>query len=170
MTKVTNCLSGAALSLMLVSSAAFGQATIEVGSVEGSGTIEVILRTGGNDVAGTENTIEFGPEVQITGCTVNPDINRTASAFSLSPSGCSGDCEQVKALILSFTDLNPLPDGAVLYTCEVDAGSAAAGTYPLLCSGPGGSDPAGNSVDTNCTDGEVFVAGHPEGAVLSWVT
>lgn len=166
MRKVTSCLSGAALSLMLVASAAYGQATIEIGSVEGSGTIEVTLATGGEDVAGTENTIEFGPEVQITGCAVNPDIMREASAFSLSPSGCDGDCESVKGLILSFSNLDPLPDGTVLYTCDVDAGGAAPGDYPLTCTGPGASDPAGNAVDTNCTDGTVTVPDVPVAQIV----
>ncbi len=164
MREVTNCLSGAALSLMLVAGTAFGQATIEIGSVEGSGTIDITLSTGGAEVVGTENVIEFGPDVVLTECTINPDIMREASQAAFQPSGCdaaAGDCEAVKALILSFSNLDPIPDGSVLYSCEVDAAGAAPGDYALTCTGPGASDAAGNSVDTTCTDGTVTVPDTP---------
>jgi hypothetical protein len=157
-------LSVAAASLTMLGGAAFGQATIEVGSVEGSGTVEVTLATGGNDVAGTENDITFGPEIQLSNCVVNPEINRTASAFSFSPSGCTAgtDCESVKALVLSFTDLDPLPDGALLYTCDATVtGGTAPGEYTLGCANPGASDPIGNSVDSVCADGTVTVPDVP---------
>lgn len=164
MSRVASCLSVVALALSVVAGQALGQATIEVGTVEGSGSVSVTLSTGGNSIAGTENEIAFGPEVQLSNCAVNPAINRTASAFSYTPAGCTpGDnCSGVKALILSFTDLTPLPDGVVLYTCDVsvDAG-AAPGDYALECEAPGASDPAGNSIDTDCDDGAVIVPDEP---------
>ncbi len=169
MRKVTSCVSGAALSLMLMAGAAYGQATIQIGSVDDtSGTIEVTLANGGLDVAGTENTIEFGPEAQLSNCVVNPDINKTASAFSFGPSGCTAgtDCETMKSLILSFSDVSAIADGAVLYTCDASAAGAPAGDYPLTCTGPGGSDPAGNSVDTNCSDGAVTVPDVPVAQII----
>ncbi len=168
MRKVTSCVSGAALSLMLMAGAAYGQATIQIGSVEESGSIEVTLANGGLDIAGTENTIEFGPEAQLSNCVVNPAINKTASAFSFGPAGCTAgtDCETMKALILSFTDLSAIADGAVLYTCDASAAGAPAGDYALTCTGPGGSDPAGNSVDTNCTDGAVTIPDVPVAQIV----
>lgn len=146
----------AALLIAVSGGTALGQATIEIGDAQVPGVVEVRLLTGGNSIAGTENEILFGPEVQLSGCAVNPSINRTASAFSYTPSGCSegSNCSGVKALILSFTDLSPLPDGVVLYSCNVSAdGGAAPGEYPLECEAPGASDPAGNSVETGCADG-----------------
>lgn len=163
MRKATIWTAAALAGLVWTSSAALGQATIEVGSIVGSGPIEVTLSTGGEEVAGTENEIAFDAGAQITGCAVNPEIDRTASAFSFSPSGCTpgDDCESVKALILSFTNTDPLPDGVRLYTCDV-AATGAAGDYPLTCSAPGASDPTGNSIDTNCSDGNVNIPDVPK--------
>jgi len=164
MKQMKNLLSVATLSLMIIAGAAYGQSTIEVGSIEGSGSVEVTLSTGGNDVAGTENDITFGPEVQLSNCLVNPAIDRSASAFSFTPSGCTPgtDCESVKALILSFTNLTPLADGALLYTCDATVtGGTAPGEYTLGCANPGASDPDGNSVDSACEDGTVTVPDVP---------
>jgi len=174
MKKLRSCASIAAVSLMMFAGTAFGQATIEIGSVElapgETGSVDITLATGGEDIAGTENDIVFGPDVQllragiIRACRINPAIDRSASAFSFSPSGCTvgTDCESIKALVLSFTNLSPIADGSVLYTCdiEVPAGTAP-GEYELTCANPGASDPDGNSVDADCANGLVTVPDEP---------
>jgi MYXO-CTERM domain-containing protein len=119
------------------------------------------------EVAATENVLTFGAETQITGCAVNPNIMREASAFSFSPSGCTAgtDCESVKALVLSFSNLDPLADGTVLYSCDIAlaGGSAAAtlsgatGSYTIGCAEPGSSDPSGAPLSTTCSDGTVSI-------------
>lgn len=167
MRKFTSCASVAALLLAVSAAAAFGQATIQIGSSDGSGSVDITLATGGAAVAGTENVITFGPEVVISSCAINPDIKREASAFSFSPSGCDDEgsatpCESLKSLVLSFSNTDPLADGVTLYTCDVVVnGGTPPGDYDLTCESPGGSDPDGNVVDTTCTSGVVSVADVP---------
>ena len=150
------------LSLAFAASAAFGQATIEIGSREGSGSVDITLATGGLMVAYTENVIAFGPENQLSNCAVNDDINRPGTAFFFRPRGCKEgvDCETMKALLIAFASLAPLPDGVVLYTCDVTA-AGPPGDYPLTCSAPGATDPFGNTMDAACSDGTVTIPDVP---------
>jgi len=135
------------------------------------------------EVAGTQNTITFsggiGAAIEIAAkangkpdCTVNAAINKGGTSFAFQPSGCSGEqCTAVKALVLaldnvcpicgtSTTDCPGLPACPVtMYTCNIQINDTAAADmdYPLTCSDPGASDPAGGSLETTCTDGKVSV-------------
>jgi hypothetical protein len=77
-------------------------------------------------VAGTQNDINFPREAQIAAtdndtpdCAVNPDIGKEATGFVFLPHGCTPgvDCTGVRALVLSTSNVDPIPDGSVLYTC-----------------------------------------------------
>jgi len=121
-------------------------------------TIDVTLQPEGDAVAGTENVISFDSSAQIVSCARNEAIGREATNFSFRPSGCTAgtDCTSVKALVLSFSNLDAIPDGSVLYSCDVQL-PGEAGCWPLTCESPGASDPTGNALTATCTDGEVCV-------------
>jgi len=132
-------------------------------------TFTVFLSTAGAQVAGVQADIAFdalNTPVAATGsgrplCTVNPDINKQASAFAFQPPGCSGaGCTAFRALVLSFTNVDPIPDGSALYTCTVDISPGAApGTYPLMISNVGMSTPDGQAIPSSGTDGAINVVG-----------
>jgi hypothetical protein len=100
------------------------------------------------DVAGVQNDIAFDVLTPIPAapgghpaCTVNPDIDKEATSFTFLPMGCTAgvDCTGVRAFVLSASNVDPIPDGATLYTCQVAIAPAApAGTYTLAASGPSG--------------------------------
>lgn len=66
-------------------------------------------------------------------CTANPEINRELSAFAFQPPQCpAGSCTAVRSLIFGQEDLTPIPDGSVLFTCELAVSAAApSGQYAL---------------------------------------
>ena len=147
---------------------------VNVGSASGAPgtptTFDVTLSTAGAMVAGVQADIAFDSNTPVaaTGagrpdCTVNPAINKQATVFAFQPSGCSGTgCTAFRALVLSFSNVDPIPDGAVLYTCKVNIDPAAApGPYPLLVSNVGMSTPDGQAIASAGTNGEIVVLGGP---------
>ena len=127
----------------------------------------VTLRSGGTDVAGMQNDIILEmSDVPVAAngigrpdCTIGSAVDAPFGGFSFQPFGCSGtSCTGMRAVVGSFS-LTPIPDGAVLYTCNVDVSSAAApGDYPLqignlILSTPGGMRVAG----VTGTDGVIHV-------------
>jgi len=95
-------------------------------------------------------------------CTVNADIDKTGTSFAFQPPNCQGElCTGIRALVLSLSNTDPIPDGSVLYTCVVNIKSTAADgqTYPLDCSNAGASDPDGVALSASCTSGSVVVGG-----------
>lgn len=109
----------------------------------GSGSFDVSLDSGAVSVAGTENVVGFPANVVVAAdtqgrprCGVNPTIGKPDSSFEFQPPGCSGVlCRAVKAYVLSFANLDPIPDGSRLYTCELSvAPNSPSGTFPLTCS------------------------------------
>jgi hypothetical protein len=138
---------------------------IELGVVAGSAGAQVsfdaTLHTMGNDVAGTENEIAFDPLTPIISCQSNPAINKSAFA-AFSPIGCTPgvDCTSVKLLVLSLSNVDPIPDGSVLYSCTVAISIAAPdGTYPLDSFAEGAATPDGDALPLEGIDGAVIVAG-----------
>jgi hypothetical protein len=143
-------------------------ATIVVGSStvgpSTEGSFDVSLESD-VEVAGTQNDIAFesGAAIQADQdgnpmCAVNPAINKNGTAFSFQPPGCDvgSTCTGIRSLVLSLSNVNPIPDGSKLYDCAVATG-AEEGTFPLVCSNEGASDPAGGALQTGCTDGAVTV-------------
>jgi hypothetical protein len=114
--------------------------------------IGVSLFAGGAQVAGTQNTLTFdntNVRLKLTSagkpdCTVNPEINKGGTVFSLRPLGCTGAaCTGVKTLVLALDNSDPIPSGSVLYTCRVDVASTANGTSVITISDVGLSTPTG---------------------------
>jgi hypothetical protein len=145
-----------------VASIIIGSATGQAGSTV---TIAVTLESD-VPVAGTQNDIAFDADAPIAAdgddprCTVNPAIGKDDSSFAFLPAGCTPgvDCTSVRALILSFAELDPIPTGSTLYSCEVEIAEDATGSYPLTCSAPGAGAPDGTRLGADCTDGTITVA------------
>ncbi len=148
-------------------------AVIHIGSATGAAgqrvQVSVTVDTKGLDISGIQNDITFDPRAAVAArangrpdCTVNPAINKNASAFAFQPPSCtlSGDCNRLRALIIAIDNGDSIPDGAVLYTCNVDiAASAPPGTYPLGNVDPLATSPEAIRVSAVGTDGQVSVTG-----------
>jgi MYXO-CTERM domain-containing protein len=93
-------------------------------------------------------------------CAVNPAIHKDATSFAFLPSDCTPgeDCDAVRAIVLSIADLEPIPDGARLFTCNVAISAEATGEYPLACSNAGAGNTDGDKVGADCTSGTITVA------------
>ena len=52
---------------------------------------------------------------------MNPDINKGGTSFAFQPSGCTAalPARASAALVLALDNVVPIPDGSVLYTCQV---------------------------------------------------
>lgn len=148
-------------------------AIIEVGTAQGeAGTtavLSVTLNSEGAMVAGTQNDFTFPADAPIPArangrpdCTASVKLD--GSQFAFQPPGCTGTaCTAVRAIIISFSDLTPIPDGSELYTCNVAIAATATGTQALTCSGAGASDPEGGAIASTCTNGSVVVGPPPVG-------
>jgi len=146
-------------------------ASIIVGSAVGEPgaavSVPVSLATDA-EVAGVQVDIAFDPETPILpdndddpNCRVNPSIDKGGTSFAYQPADCTPgeDCTGVRAIVLSLSNLDPIPDGSQLFTCTVTVtADAEAGAYPLVCSNPGAGDPDGNRLGADCTDGAITVA------------
>lgn len=111
-------------------------------------------------------------------CYVNPDIDKGATSFAYrGATGCSGPaCGGLRSLVLSTGNVDPIPDGSVLYTCFVKVAATATGSFPLTLSGVILSDPDGQPVTpaTGC-NGAVNAGGNtptptPTGPVIDTAT
>jgi hypothetical protein len=139
---------------------ACGDATIAPGGV---GTVRVWLRTEGVDVAGVQNDLNFPAGLYVLGglhCIANPAIRKCGTAFALQPHDCGpGDCGWLRAIVISLQDVDPIPDGALLYTCEVGVEpNVRPGRYPVHVVRVGASTPQGVAVSTSGADCAVYVA------------
>ncbi len=151
--------------------------SVDVGSATGDPgqqvTFAVTLSTAGASVAAVGADIAFdsiNTPVAATGtgepdCMVNAGIDKEATAFFFQPPGCAGSaCTAVRAIVISFTNLAEIPDGSVLYTCNVDISpGAAAGSYPLTISNVQMVTPdiPPQLIDSTGTDGQIVVSGPP---------
>jgi hypothetical protein len=148
----------------------FGPVSIEIGSTTGGPgdtvSIAVTLHASGSGVAATQNDITFDGRVAIAAtaggrpdCKASYAIHKDLSAFAFQPHGCTpgSDCQAVRALILGYnTDL--IPDGSVLYMCNVAiAADAAPDVYMLASANAAASGPNGELISANATDGHVTV-------------
>jgi hypothetical protein len=149
--------------------------SLDVGSATGAHgdtvAFSVFLKTNGQPVAGTQNDLLFDPTVSVAArangrpdCTVNPDIDKNATAFTFISMGCQPgvDCKGMRALVIATDNSDPIPDAAVLYTCKVAiASSTAPGSYPLFASGVVASDPAGGRLLATGNAGTITVSLRP---------
>jgi hypothetical protein len=133
-----------------------------VGTAGQSATMTVSLTTE-VDVAGTQNDTTFPAGIEVAAkpngkpdYAVNPDIDKGGTSFAFPSTG------GVRALVLALDNVNPIPSGSVLYTCQVAIDSSVAdGSYPITCTNAGASDPDGNAVPTGCDAGNVVVGVQP---------
>ena len=142
---------------------AAGGPGIKISSVSTSAgqqvSVSATLATGGGAVAGTQNDFTFATaenrKVTVVrkangrpDCAVNPEINKGSTTFAFQPPSCTADtCTAVRAIVFSSEDVEPITDGAVLYTCKVQVASdAPAATYPLTITGTILSTPTGGRV------------------------
>lgn len=154
---------------------------VQVGSATGTAgqrvQFSVTLDTKGLDVSAVQNDITFDRQTAIAvrangtpDCVVNPAIDKNATGFAFQPPSCtlSGDCARLRAIVIAFDNADPLPDGAVLYTCSVDvAASAPPRAYPLGNADPLVTSPAGVRISTVGTDGQIVVTGPSGQGLLS---
>jgi hypothetical protein len=107
----------------------------------------VQLDTGGAPVVSVQNDISFDPTTPIMSCSFV--VNKPDSAFSFFPPDCTPglDCTSVRAVVVSTNDTNPIPDGSVLYTCDVRIyAHAEPGDHPMPVSRVSASDAAGGEL------------------------
>jgi hypothetical protein len=167
--QVVQAMTGAAVAAVAGPSVDVGSATGAPGAVV---TFAVTLSTAGELVAAMQADIAFdslNTPVAATGtgrpdCMVNPAIGKESTLFTFQPNGCVGAaCTAFRAVVLSFSNFDPIPDGSVLYTCNVAISpGAAAGTYPLTISNFILATPDGQQVPgVVATDGAITVERTP---------
>ena len=97
-------------------------------------------------------------------CTVAAAIGKEATSFAFLPTGCTpgDDCTGVRAFVLSLANADPLPDGALLFTCAVAiAADATPGSYPVTATQPRASGPLGEELPALAVGGAVVVEDGP---------
>lgn len=132
-------------------------------------TLSVRLRSAAGDVAAIQNELEIDPHLSIRRCRVNPEIGK-AGIFGLysstdepltsaiCPTGQL--CDHLRAIIVSFDDTSPIPNGSVLYTCTVEVpASTPSGSYSVTLSGVVASDEHGRRIDGDVSTAAVQVRG-----------
>lgn len=157
--------------------------TLYIGSASGqpgsSVTVDVTLATAGQSVAGTQNDIEFDARARVasTGqgvpnCSTTVEDRTVRTGFL--PVGCdpATTCQRARVIVLDLAGLDPLPDGEVLYSCEVRI-AAGAGTADasLGCANPlSGSTVPITRLTTGCVGGEVTIGSQGSAGLPSTVS
>jgi hypothetical protein len=94
-------------------------------------------------------------------CSVNPEIGRNDSSFVFTPEGCAAgeDCLGVAALIADRENLEPIPDGATLFTCRVlvSLETEPGQEFTLDCTGATYSTASAADIEARCESGLVRV-------------
>ena len=149
-----------------------GEALVRIGTASGrpgdTVTFGVTL-FGSETVAGTQNDIIFDPDTPVLSnasgrpdCTVNPAIGKDETSFSFEPAGClAGACTGVRVLVLDLSNVDPIPAGALLYTCRASIAPTTVENHYLACRNAGASDPDGGALEAVCEDGAILVEGAP---------
>jgi hypothetical protein len=132
--------------------------------------VSATLDTGGASVAGTQNDIVYDPaQIAVAAtsrgkpdCRANTGLGKEGTAFSFLPPGCragrGGSCTSVRALVLSLSNVDPIPNGSALYTCNMQiAANASAGVQKLSNTRVGFSSPTGQSIAGSGGDGSITV-------------
>lgn len=138
---------------------AAGEVTLIIGTAiiaaGDTGTFDVSMDSGGLEVAGIQIDIFYDPlaPIDVPNCVVNPATGKQLNRANLG--------NRARFLVLSLSDVNPIPDG-VLFTCPVNVPlSTPPATYPLTGANEGASDPDGMALTTVSTDGAVVVLPPP---------
>lgn len=143
--------------------------TVEIPTVSGepgdSVEMAVILHTKGENVAGIQIDVEADPPLSFPitdadrpDCWRNEELTKDYTVYSF-PLRFEGVWNRMRSLVLSLTNIDPIPDGALLFTCRVEiAADAAPGEYQLFALRLGGSTPHGEPIPADGTGGTVIVA------------
>src|SRR5262249_31065261 len=104
---------------------------LRVGQVRGAPgatvAVDVALDVpNGVEISGVQNDLGYDPSrIAVSArsdgkpdCAVNPALGKEGTAFAFQPSGCAPPfgCTGVRALVLSFSNTDPIPSGSRLYT------------------------------------------------------
>ena len=130
-----------------------------------SSSFEVRLHGERSVVAATQNEVEFGSGARVRAtasgqpdCSVNPEIQKLVAAV-FKPTGCFPgiDCEGIKVVVIAFDNFLVIPDGSLLYRCEleIDHDVLPGEAISLDCFDARASDPYGNAVPVGCIGGSV---------------
>lgn len=105
-----------------------------------------IVSKSGRDVGGAVATD--------VACRIDPAARKGGSAFARTSRGA------VKALVLSLSDVDPIPDDIVLVRCTAEThADLAPGSYAIVLDEPGGSDPEGTELPLDVRPGVLTVPG-----------
>ena len=139
----------ALLALMIWTDRAVGGVVLRAGSatVDAPGDVAdlcVSLDTGGEQIAGTQNDLVWDGN-----CATLPSVSSCQAAPSLNKQLQGGFPPQFdftfRALILSFGDVDPIPDGE-LYCCAFTVETAPGSCCTVDITRAGASDPKGNAI------------------------
>jgi hypothetical protein len=149
---------------------------LEIAPVSGlpgdSVDMAVYLHTTGNEIAGIQIQVRALAPLTIaisdTGrpdCWRNTDLNKDYTVYAF-PNRAAGDWTYMRAIVVSLTNLDPIPDGALLFTCRVDiAADAEPGAYQLTADRMEGSTSVGVAIEAVGSGGTVSVADPQEHSV-----
>src|SRR5215475_10526447 len=143
-----------------------GIPVVHLGSTSGlpgqTVSFDVTLETSGEPIAGVQVDIDFDPNTPIAArpngrpdCSPNAAIHKGGTSFAFQPPGCSGSsCTAIRSLVLALDNIDPIPDGSIMFSCNVAiAPNAPNGVYPLGGFKAGSSDPQGGAISTDVTNG-----------------
>lgn len=151
-----------------------GEAIIAVGCGEAAPgqevPIAVFLHTGGRPIAGVQ--VDLAPDRGVyvnarpngrPDGNVNPELRKESTAFAFQPAGCSGvECTSVRAIVLSMSNLDLIPDGAELFTITLTVDPATPpGVYRIRASNAAAASPEGSALPTIVEDGSIEVVPPP---------
>lgn len=149
-----------------------------VGTPGDSVELGVRLHSHGHAVVGIQNDLYLdralplavgspvGTDLFEVDCRVDPAINKPHGAIRCTEPDDLG-CITTRAVVLSFDNVDPIADEALVYTCTLPIpADAKPGHYRVACVDPGASDPDGGHVLTRCEDGEIVVTTHAGDATI----
>jgi hypothetical protein len=128
-------------------------------------SLSVAYRAGDVPLVATQNDLVFSADFVVQqradggpDCVVNPAVNKPATSFAFRPPTPDGN-PVVRALVLAFDNLDPLPDGATLYSCRIGTPlRGSGGEKTVLIERREGADSVGNAVPLGAENGRVIVA------------
>jgi hypothetical protein len=126
------------------------------------GDVCIALRSGGAQVAGTQNDLVWDGSCATLSdahdCRANPDTNKELHG-TLHPQGRDFT---YRALVLSLSDVNPIPDG-VLYCCAFRVEASPGECCSIGVVNAGAADPKGSAIAASGVGSHVCVAASGSG-------
>ncbi len=132
-----------------------GRSCVRVGSAVGSVgeavRFEVSFDAGGAQVTDINGSLLLPPVLDLISCELDPSIDKPGSWFS-------GEWLFLWTRIGSAEDVDPIPDGALLYSCTAMlSAQAPVGAYPIRCYDFRLFTLHGDGVPSSCSDGVLIV-------------